>query len=39
VAEETGVLGENLSQVTDKLDHDNGVSSTSRHERGSNSQS
>jgi hypothetical protein len=39
LVEETGVSGEHhdLSQVTDKLDHHNVVSSTLRHEWGSNS--
>ena len=40
IGEETRVPGEkttDLSQVTDKLDH-NDVSSTPRHEQGSNSQ-
>ena len=36
LAEETGVPGESLSQVTDKLYHI--INNTPRYERGSNSQ-
>ena len=38
LVEETGVPGEDLSQVTDKIVSHMVVSSTLRHERGSNSQ-